>query len=176
MAFVDLGVLNRQQMYLVLSGTGIELQALARTTMSGTLKPESYQLQHVIGSKTRNVRLNILSSMYQQIGPMRGGRNLSTGHGPGFVEGNDPFFNSTPFIRYRSTATLISFIFQVGYRSPHRTVNAYVEALTDFKPTDAGDWAIYEPELPFNPKTEVSKLNFDKMSQSFPPSVKSSLP
>jgi hypothetical protein len=34
--------------------------------------------------------------------------------------------------------------------------------------------SMHEPELPLNPKTEVSRLNFDKMSQSFLLSVKSS--
>ena len=32
----------------------------------------------------------------------------------------------TPYIRFRSTATLILLTLQVGYKNPHRTINSYV--------------------------------------------------
>jgi hypothetical protein len=68
----------------------------------------------------------------------------------------------TAFIRYRSTATLISLILEVGYRSPHKTINSYVEKFTAFRPTDRDDWTKQEPEHPALPA--FSTLNFDQMS------------
>jgi hypothetical protein len=43
-----------------------------------------------------------------------------------------------------------------------------VEAFTGFKPTDGTDWTTHEPELSprFDLKTKVTKLNFEKMSES----------
>ena len=43
-------VLNPLQMRLVISGTGIDLQALRDTLASPALKPERYQLQHDVGA------------------------------------------------------------------------------------------------------------------------------
>jgi hypothetical protein len=42
-------VLHPLQMRLVISGTGIDLQALQQTLASTVLKPESYQLYHDVG-------------------------------------------------------------------------------------------------------------------------------
>jgi hypothetical protein len=70
------------------------------------------------------------------------------------------------FTRYRSTATLISLLLMGGYRSPHRTIDQYVEAFTDFEPTDARYWTDQEDVLPFHVKSMVIKLNFDKMGES----------
>jgi hypothetical protein len=50
-----------------------------------------------------------------------------------------------------------------GYRSPHKTIDQYVEAFTDFKPTDARYWTDREDVLPTFLKSIVSKLDFDKM-------------
>jgi hypothetical protein len=74
----------------------------------------------------------------------------------------------TSSARYRSTATLVSLIIQAGYRSPHRTIDKYVEAFTDFKPSDGSRWTQDEPELLSGFTAEVTKLNFDKMSESLP--------
>ena len=68
----------------------------------------------------------------------------------------------TACIRFRSTATLVSLILEVGYQSPHRTINSYVEKFTAFRPTDADNWAKQEPELPELPA--FSTLNLDRMS------------
>ena len=68
----------------------------------------------------------------------------------------------TACIRYRSTATLISLILEVGYQSPHRTINSYVERFTAFRPTDADDWTKQETEHSDLPV--FSTLNFDRMS------------
>ena len=94
----------------------------------------------------------------------------------GYVGGNDPKFlqqppkaKSTPFARYRSTATLISLILDVGYQCPHRTLDEYVKAFTGFRPTDRKKWTDHEPELPRNSNIaiSISKLNFEKMSESY---------
>jgi hypothetical protein len=61
-------------------------------------------------------------------------------------------------------------------QSPHRAIDAYVEAFTNFKPTDASDWVAKEPQLTFDLGTEISKLTFCKMSKSFPLHVKSNHP
>jgi hypothetical protein len=49
-------------------------------------------------------------------------------------------------------------------------MDEYVEAFTDFKPTDGKVWTDSEPPLPpdFKVNTQVTKLNFEKMSESFP--------
>ena len=75
--------------------------------------------------------------------------------------------NPLPFARYRHTATLITLILQGGYRSPHRTIDKYVDAYTGFRPTDGKIWADREPPLPggfIDPW--VTKLNFEKMGES----------
>ena len=79
-----------------------------------------------------------------------------------------PKAKSTPFARYRNTATLISLILDVGYECPHRTLDEYVEAFTGFRPTDGKEWTDDEPELPRGSylATRISKLNFEKMSES----------
>jgi len=91
------------------------------------------------------------------------------------VEGNGPNFlqqpleaNPTLFARYRSTATLITLILEAGYQCPHRTIDEYVKAFTDFRPTDAENWTKTEPQLPFDfkLKTKISTLTFEKMSES----------
>jgi hypothetical protein len=76
--------------------------------------------------------------------------------------------NPTSFIRYRTTATLISLILEAGYQCPHRTLDEYVHAFTGFMPTDGKDWTNDEPQLPshFNLKDLVKKLNFEKMGES----------
>src|SRR6266545_2560872 len=66
-------------------------------------------------------------------------------------------------IRYRSTATLVSLILEVGYQSPHRTINSYVEKFSAFRPTDADEWTTQETEHPELPA--LSTLNLDRMSQ-----------
>ena len=72
-----------------------------------------------------------------------------------------------PFVRYRNTATLITLILQGGYRSPHRTIDEYVEAHTGFRPTDGKIWADRESPLPTGfISGSVTKLNFEKMSES----------
>ena len=72
----------------------------------------------------------------------------------------------TPCIRHRNTASLVSFILQVGYNSPHRTINSYVKSFTAFQPTDADHWTNLEPEHP--PLPTLGTLNFDQMSQLIP--------
>lgn len=70
------------------------------------------------------------------------------------------------FARYRSTATLILLLLMGGYRSPHKTIDQYVEAFTDFKPTDGRYWTDREDVLPTFPvKSMVRKLDFDKMGE-----------
>ena len=87
------------------------------------------------------------------------------------MEGNNssflqPVLNTNLFARYRSTATLILLLLVGGYRSPHRTIDKYVEAFTDFKPTDARYWTDQEDVLPFHVESMVTKLNFNKMGES----------
>jgi len=69
----------------------------------------------------------------------------------------------TPCIRHCNTATLVSLILQVGYNSPHRTINSYVKSFTAFQPTDADDLTKFEPEHP--PLPTFGTLNFDGVSQ-----------
>ena len=71
-----------------------------------------------------------------------------------------------PCNRHGNTASLVSLILQVGYNSPHKTINSYVKSFTDFQPTDADDWTNLEPEHPSLPT--LGTLNFDRMSQLIP--------
>jgi len=74
----------------------------------------------------------------------------------------------TLFARYRSTATLISYILETGYVCPHRTIDEYVDAFAGFRPTDGKKWTNIEPNLPFglDLETIITKLPFEKMSES----------
>jgi hypothetical protein len=70
-------------------------------------------------------------------------------------------------IRYRITATFVSLILMVGYLSPHKTLNRYVEVFANFKPTDGEQWTVTEQNLPDKSIFEdlVTKLNFDKLRE-----------
>lgn len=92
--------------------------------------------------------------------------------GYGCVEGSDPSFplsplkaKLSPFPRYRFTATLISLILEGGYRTPHRTIDAYVEAFTGFTPTD-GEHLVKREFHHLDIKDKMSTLNFEKMGES----------
>jgi len=93
------------------------------------------------------------------------------------MEGDNPIFlspfevlhlNPTAFARYRSTATLISLMLETGFQSPHKMIDAYVEAFTDFQPTDGKPWIDLEPDFPnhFQMENVVTRLKFEKMSES----------
>jgi hypothetical protein len=72
--------------------------------------------------------------------------------------------------RYRFTATLVFFLLLAGYHCPHITIDKYVKALTDFKPTDGKDWVDTElqlsPELVLGFRGKVGRIiNFEKMCE-----------
>jgi hypothetical protein len=67
---------------------------------------------------------------------------------------------------YRNTATLVSLILEGGFMCPHRTIDEYVNAYTDFKPTDGENWVCKEPPPSFNIPEKVVRLDFDKMGES----------
>jgi len=93
--------------------------------------------------------------------------SLTEGNGPNFVQ-QTLKANPTLFVRYHSTATLILLMIEGGYQCPHRTIDEYVKAYTDFRPTDAEKWTKSEPRLPvnFKLKPKVSTLTFEKLSES----------
>lgn len=91
------------------------------------------------------------------------------------MEGNNLHFSATSpdantdhSFRYRSTATLISLVLEAGHLCPHRTIDKYVEAFTNFRPTDGKSWTDLEPEFPlgFDLKSKVIKLDSEHMSGS----------
>ncbi|KAG8828599.1 hypothetical protein FRC17_007476 [Serendipita sp. 399] len=55
----------------------------------------------------------------------------------------------------------------VGYSSPHRTINEYLRASTDFTPTDEDIWSNEEPSLPgdFDFSEYVARIDYEIMSE-----------
>jgi hypothetical protein len=72
---------------------------------------------------------------------------------------------TTLFASYRNTATLVSLILEGGFMCPHRTIDEYVDAYTNFKPTDGEVWVCKEPLPFFNIPEKVDRLDFDKMRE-----------
>jgi len=125
-------------------------------------------------SRTPIFRPNTSNGMCPRLGPSHIGRNFLLGHGPGYTGGSDPKFpkrvfktNIPLFTRYRSTASFISLLLEFGLECPHRILDKYVEAFTDFRPTDGKYLTNREPPLPPNVeiKESVNKLKLEKMSE-----------
>ena len=71
----------------------------------------------------------------------------------------------TMFVRYRITAGLIFLILDIGYLSPHKTLNQYVHLFTNFQPNDGELWTDKEQEIPCERyfEAKIIKLNLDKL-------------
>jgi len=92
------------------------------------------------------------------------------GRGDGVVEGT--FHNLLAeltlsyhfFLRYRSTAVLVLLILVAGWRSPHRTLDFFVNKSTNFTPTDGRKWCANEPNLVGHKMENFWVWNFERLS------------
>jgi hypothetical protein len=56
---------------------------------------------------------------------------------------------------------------ELGFKSPHGTIDHYIMLFADFEPTDGMRWLVDEPSLGFIFlfRSKVDKFSFDKMSE-----------
>ncbi|PVF91079.1 hypothetical protein CPB86DRAFT_421879 [Serendipita vermifera] len=150
-------VLLQSQMRIILAGTGVKFHVIRETLASSTNKAAPWSIKHDIGAfDDPSIQAEYIKSYIKA----------------SWTEPNWKEFLIRAFGwcrgRYRSTATLILLLLQGGYRNPHRTLNAFVEFFTHFKPTDADRLVNEEPMFPsdFDMREWATPLNLDKLSDT----------
>jgi hypothetical protein len=161
-----------EQMLLIFSGTGIDLQALMASVATSALKSYKYVIKQEIGAFDNRAQQAEYIKRYIGVdwkepswkAFLDRAWNWCCGR---YLLASFHKTRSHHFVtRYRNTAALVRLVIEGGYQSPHTILNQYVAAATKFVPTDGEDWLALEPGLPpgFNVEAKVIPLVLNKMS------------
>ena len=166
-------LLPSEHMHLVLSGTGIDLHLFEESLNTPAFKECKFDLKSDLGAFEDAETQSEYIKRYVPADWSKPAWKALLHRAWIWLRGRllyDFYVASsmlTMRLRYRSTATLVTLLLEVGYLSPHRTLNRYVEAFTNFRPSDGAQWVVDEPELPLDKdfRTRVTSLNLDKLQE-----------
>ncbi|KAG8826601.1 hypothetical protein FRC18_010018 [Serendipita sp. 400] len=148
-------VLDLAKMQVIISGRGIQVSAIMRALSSSALKPSEFSETLTVGAFGEQ----FIQSKYIQ-SYLAVDRKL-----PQWKE----FLNRAWRWcrgRYRFTASLITMTLDLGAKSPHKILEAYVRTIATFVPTDQIQWSRREPKIRSNLafKNYVSPFEFEKLT------------
>ncbi|KAJ7746507.1 hypothetical protein DFH07DRAFT_776401 [Mycena maculata] len=145
---------NALGLWLVISGTGVDRDVIAKILASGVAKVDIQQVSTEVGAFT-DYDAHV-AFMKQCIPP----RILNTPNGEALVKRMSYWLHG----RHRFTTAFLSELLCQGFRSPHKLLNAFVKSYTGVTPTDGQQWIAQEPDdVQWSQALQLNLFDFDKL-------------